>query len=70
VEESDGAKVRIQPDFNAPLLTTMFNGYLVYVLPETVDNGNTTWVHIRLTDGREGWIVRSLLATATPAPGW
>jgi hypothetical protein len=69
-EDSNGAYVRIQPNFNANLLTTLLNGNLVYVLPEIVDNGGATWVHIRLTDGREGWIVRSLLATATPAPTW
>lgn len=70
VEDGPGALVRKEPSFSAPSMTSLLNGYLVYVLPEIVDEGNTTWVHIRLTDGREGWIVRTLLATATPAPEW
>jgi len=68
--DSTGAYVRKEPNFSAPYLTSLLNGYLVYVLPETVENGGAVWAHIRLTDGREGWIVRSLLATATPSPGW
>lgn len=70
VEDSTGAHVRTQPDFNSPFLTSLLNGYLVYVYPGSVDNGGSTWVHIKLTDGREGWIVRNLLLTATPAPTW
>lgn len=32
--------------------------------------GNTTWAHVRLTDGREGWVEASLVAalTLTPEP--
>lgn len=70
VEDGSGAIIRVQPNFNASQLVSMLNGYMVYVLPESVDNGGSTWSHIRLTDGREGWIVRSLLMTATPAPTW
>lgn len=70
VEDDTGARIRKEPSFSAPFLTSLLNGYLVYVLPDIVEEGGTTWVHIRLTDGREGWIVRTLLATATPAPEW
>lgn len=69
-EESNGAKIRVEPGLSSPLLTTALNGYLVYVLPETAEMDGYTWVHILLTDGREGWIVRLFLQTATPQPSW
>ncbi len=66
-----GALIRTKPGFNQPLVKTLINGLLVEVLPEVVDADGVTWVKIRTPKGDvEGWIVRSLLTNATPAPGW
>ncbi len=67
---SDGAVIRVEPSTGAAVVTSRLNGMLVEVLPEIVQDGNSTWVHVRTTDGREGWILRNLLITATPVPIW
>ena len=51
-------------------LTSLMNEAVVQVLPDTQMVGTTVWAHIILEDGREGWIIRNLLLTATPVPGW
>lgn len=69
--EGGGAWIRKEP--NGEFLVTVLNGTLVEVLPELVTIGNINWVHVRISYGEtmiEGWIVRGLLLTATPAPGW
>ena len=69
--EGGGAWIRKEP--NGEFLTTVLNGTLVEVLPELVTEANINWVHVRISYGDtivEGWIVRGLLLTATPAPGW
>ncbi|RPJ50308.1 MAG: DUF389 domain-containing protein [Chloroflexi bacterium] len=68
--EGNGALVRAEANYNASVVSSVLNGTLVEVLPEVVTNGGVAWVHIRLVNGKEGWIVRSLLRTATPAPSW
>ena len=67
----DGAFVRAEPAYNAAIVQILSNGWLVEVLPDVQRVENVTWVKVRVSaNGKEGWIVRSLLATATPAPGW
>lgn len=66
--EVGGVVIREEPDFNGKWATTLMNGALVEVLPETRVVDKTTWVRVRMTGGAEGWIVRSLLVTATPGP--
>jgi hypothetical protein len=66
----NGALVRAEANYNAAVVSSLLNGTLVEVLPEVVNDGGTAWVHIRMVNGKEGWIVRGLLRTATPAPGW
>lgn len=68
--EFNGALIREQPDPTSNVVTSMLNGMLVEVLPELKENQGIPWVHVRLPDGREGWILRSLLVTATPIPNW
>ena len=65
-----GAVIREEPSFSAKYVASLLNGSLVQVLPDTVFADNNYWVHVITEDGVEGWIVRSLIATATPAPGW
>jgi hypothetical protein len=66
----NGALIRSEADYNAAVVSSLLNGTLVEVLPEVVNSGAVAWVHVRTVNGKEGWIVRSLLRTATPAPGW
>jgi hypothetical protein len=67
--EGDGAFVRSNPSFSARVLITLLNGIQVEMLPETEIIDNITWTRIRLENGDEGWVLLSLLATATPVPG-
>ncbi len=64
--ETNGVIVRTQPGLTADYLTTLFNGVSVLALPDPVFMDGRTWIHIRLSDGREGWILETLLVTPTP----
>lgn len=68
--ESNGANVRSEPGYKGKIITTILNGTLVQVLAEVEVVDGSTWVHIRLQDQTEGWVVRSLLVSSTPAPDW
>ncbi|MHB0923469.1 MAG: DUF389 domain-containing protein [Bellilinea sp.] len=64
-----GAFLRDKPD--GKILTSILNGNMLEVISEPVyGNHGVIWVQIRTEDGFEGWIVQSLLATATPSAGW
>jgi hypothetical protein len=69
-ESYDGAVIRAEPKFGSTILTTILNGSLLEVMPDMVTDGGTVWAHVKTTDGKDGWIVQSLLETATPVPGW
>ena len=69
--EGGGAYVRKEPGGN--VLATLDNGAIVQVLPDTQDYNGILWFHIVATrnDVRvEGWIIQSVLETATPIPNW
>jgi len=68
--ESNGVNVRSDPGYNGRIISTILNGTLVEVLSEVEVVDNITWVHIRLPDQTEGWIVRDFLISSTPAPDW
>jgi hypothetical protein len=68
--ESNGVNVRADPGYNGRIVSTILNGTLVEVLSEVEVVDNITWVHIRLPDQTEGWIVRDFLISSTPAPDW
>lgn len=70
VTSETGAWIREQPLNTSKIVGSLLKGSLVEVLPEVEKQGNITWVHVRTSKDVEGWIVQSLLATATPAPGW
>ncbi|WP_298009991.1 MULTISPECIES: SH3 domain-containing protein [Anaerolinea] len=70
VKGSNGAVIRAEPGYNAAIVKSLLNGIIVEVLNDVATADGATWVKIRTADGVEGWIVRALLATATPAPGW
>ncbi len=65
-----GALIRSEPVSGSKIVGSVLNNVLVQILPEVEKSGSITWVHIRTLDGLEGWIVQSLLITATPAPAW
>ena len=66
-----GVLMREEPSQEALVVISLLNGMLVEIIPGAdVQVGNTTWVKVRTADGIEGWIVSTLLSTATPpAPG-
>jgi hypothetical protein len=66
----NGAFIRAEPKFGSKILISVLNGTLVQVLPDTVKDSGTLWVHVKTSEGLDGWIVEELLVTATPVPGW
>ena len=70
--EGGGAFIRDQPGGQA--LITLANGATVTIIPNDFQDVNgVIWVHVSATiDDRrvEGWILQSLLQTATPAVDW
>jgi hypothetical protein len=69
-KDGNGAYIRAAPNYDSEVVQVLLNGLLIQVLPDVVITDGATWVKVRTATGKEGWIVRSLLATATPAPGW
>jgi hypothetical protein len=69
--EGGGAYIRREPGGN--VIATLDNGSVVQILPETQDLNGVLWIQISATrnDIRvEGWIIQSVLETATPVPNW
>ncbi|MCX6053486.1 MAG: SH3 domain-containing protein [Chloroflexi bacterium] len=67
---SNGINIRKSPGFDGEVLVGLQNGELVQVLEDSQMVDNMTWVHVIFNNNQEGWIVRGLLLTATPAPDW
>lgn len=66
-----GAYLRREPD--GPVILTLGNDELVQALSEAIEHGGRDWVQVRVvrdTQTYEGWIIQSVLQTATPAPAW
>jgi hypothetical protein len=69
--ESGGAHLRAEPGFESASLAVLTNGTILRVFSDLpVQVGSGVWVHVETQEGLEGWILQSLLATATPAPNW
>ncbi len=70
--EGGGANIREKP--GGVVLLTLSNGSTVTVIPNDVQEiNNVVWVHVFtiVNDERvEGWVLQSLLVTATPVPNW
>jgi len=69
--EGGGAYIRKEPGGN--VLATLDNGAIVQILPDTQDYNGVLWIHVVATrnDIRvEGWIIQTVLETATPVPIW
>ncbi len=65
--EQNGIIIRPEPN-SILIVTTLFNGSLVEILPEVVNKNGFIWLHVRTPDGKEGWVQASLIVTATPRP--
>lgn len=63
-----GVIIRKSPGFSSQQLISLLNGQPVQVLPEVEVADGVYWMHVLLEDGRDGWIARNLLVTATPIP--
>ncbi len=70
-EDLGGAFLRAAPGFDQEIITSVLNGTLIQILSDAPTEANSVpWLHIRLPDGREGWMLQSALVAATPAPNW
>ena len=67
-EDGSGALLRAEP--NGTVLGSYVDGTLMLILPATIDLDGVIWVNVVAPDQKEGWMVQTLLATATPAPNW
>jgi hypothetical protein len=67
-----GALIRTGIGFDTPIVyPPVMQGTLVLLLGEAVDKDGYSWIHVRvIEDGREGWILETLLLIATPEPNW
>jgi hypothetical protein len=69
--EGGGANLRKIP--NGKFLAVLDNGTLVEVLPDIQEVTGVTWAHVVATKNGiriEGWILQSVLVTATPVVNW
>ena len=70
-EEYGGAIMRDGPSFNNSYLVSISNGTLIEILSVKPTEGDKVlWHHVRLPDGREGWMIQSAILAATPVPNW
>ncbi len=67
-----GALIRTEIGFDSPIVyPPVMQGTLVEVIGEPEIGSGYTWLHVKvIEDGREGWILKSLLLIATPEPNW
>jgi len=65
-QAGNGVLVRAEPNYAGFVVQSLLNDKLVELLGEEVVAQNAIWVKVRTVDGKEGWVVRSLLITATP----
>ncbi len=66
-----GAFMRREP--GGPVILTLENDELVEALTAPLEHEGVSWVQIKVVRGTEifeGWIIQSVLKTATPSPDW
>lgn len=63
-----GALLRSEPD--GQVIGSYLDNVMLQVLPERVEESGGVWVLVIGPDGKQGWMLQSLLVTATPAPNW
>lgn len=73
ISSDTGGGVNLRKSPNGTYIATLDNGSIVEVLPEVLEVSKTPWAHVIATkNGKrlEGWILQSVLTTATPVPNW
>ncbi|MFZ5878114.1 MAG: DUF389 domain-containing protein [Chloroflexota bacterium] len=73
ISSDTGGGVNLRKAPNGEYIATLDNGSVVEVLPEVQEVSGVMWAHVIATkNGRrlEGWILQSVLTTATPVPNW
>lgn len=67
-----GAILRSGPGYDSPpIYPGVIQGTLVQLLSEPVEAKGELWVQVLvIEDGRQGWMLESLLFIATPEPNW
>jgi len=68
VSAQNGAVIRAEPDFSAPVVTYVNDGGEIYLLNETQLSGQYLWISVMTEGGEQGWMLGSLVQTATPTP--
>ena len=66
--DGQGALVRSEP--GGLVIGSYLEDVMIQVLPERFEDESGVWVKIIGPDGVQGWMLQSLLVTATPAPNW
>ena len=66
--DGQGALIRSEP--GGQIIGSYLDNVLIQVLPERFENEAGVWVKVIGPDGTQGWMLQSLLVTATPAPNW
>lgn len=73
ISSDTGGGVNLRKSPNGTYVATLDNGSVVIVLPDIQEVSGVMWAHVIATrNGRqlEGWILQSVLSTATPVPNW
>ena len=72
IDPPEGAQIRSEPGFTGSIVAApIMQGMLVQVLGNPQQVEGYLWVQILvLEDGRQGWVLQSLLLIATPEPNW
>jgi len=66
--QGDGAYLRAEPSSTGAVVTTILNGFVLEMLNETQTVNDVVWVHVRMANGVEGWILQEVIAEATLTP--
>jgi hypothetical protein len=73
ISSDTGGGVNLRRTPNGTYIATLDNGSIVEVLPDVQELSGTPWAHvIAVRNGvrMEGWILQSVLITATPVADW
>lgn len=67
-EEGGGARLRDKPSFDGQVIRILDNKLMVRANPEMEYHDKVWWTQVQTIDGTIGWMVHTVLITATPIP--
>jgi hypothetical protein len=67
-DEGGGARLRDKPSFNGQVIRILDNKLIVRSNPVMEYHDKVWWVEVQTIDGTIGWMVHTVLITATPLP--